>query len=203
MASTPNAPRKRPRQKRAQATVDAILDASAELLVSLGYDKLSTNKVAQRAGVSVGSLYQYFGNKESIVMALVERHTDRMLALLEDKIAEFIDAPLEDGVRSYVRAMMEAHAQDPELHKVMVQQVLHLGFEAIDGLEQRARDLVRVILEVKRDEILPQDPDLAAFVLVTTVESLAHRSFLSTSVDRNALTDEICDVVLRYLRGAS
>jgi len=201
MASTETTPRKRPRQKRAQATVDAILDATAELLVSHGYDKLSTNKVAQRAGVSVGSLYQYFGNKESLVLALVERHTEQMLGLLESNIAAFIDAPLPDGVRAYVRAMVDAHMQDPALHKVMLQQVLHLGFEHIETLEKRARQMVHAILELKRDEILPDDPELAAYVLVITVESLAHRAVLSPRLDRDALCDEICTFVLRYLYG--
>lgn len=193
-------PRKAPRQKRAQATVDAILDAAAELLVDNGYDKTSTNKIAQRAGVSVGSLYQYFPNKEAITLALVERHTERMVALLQSSIQEFIDAPLEDGLRMYVRAMIEVHAQDTAFHRVLVQQVLHLGFEKLEGVEKRARELVKFILDKKRDGLIVDDTDTAAWVLVTTVETLVHRGFLAGR-DKELIYDTVCTVALRYLFG--
>ena len=72
-------PRRRPRQARAQATVDAIIQATARVLVEDGYDRASTNRIAQAAGVSIGSLYQYFPSKEALVAALVETHVDRMM----------------------------------------------------------------------------------------------------------------------------
>ena len=65
-------PRKRPRQAQAQATVAAIVDACAQLLASGGYDALTTNAISERAGVSVGTLYEYFPNREAIVGALAE-----------------------------------------------------------------------------------------------------------------------------------
>jgi AcrR family transcriptional regulator len=201
MADATLSPRKRPRQERARATVDAILDAATELLVSVGYDKSSTNKIAQRAGVSVGSLYQYFPNKESIVIALLERHTDQMLGLLEESVAEFLDKPLAEGVRMYVRAMIETHAQDTDLHRVIVQQVLHLGFDHLDAVDRRARELVEVILEHRRAQIVPTDIGLAAWVVVTTTETLVHRAFLAGDLDMDAVHEEVCAVVLRYLFG--
>ena len=73
------APRKKPRQDRSVATVDAILDATARVLTTTGYDRASTNRVAMAAGVSVGSLYQYFPSKEALVLALIERHSSQML----------------------------------------------------------------------------------------------------------------------------
>ena len=69
-------PRRRPRQARAQATVDAIIQATARVLIEDGYDRASTNRIAQAAGVSIGSLYQYFPSKEALVAALVEEHFD-------------------------------------------------------------------------------------------------------------------------------
>lgn len=197
------APRKRPRQERAQATVEAILDAACQLLVDNGYDKTSTNKIAQRAGVSVGSLYQYFPNKEAVVLAIIERHTGRMMALLEEHVHEFLDASLEDGVRLYVRAMVERHHEDREFHRVLVQQILHLGWEHMESVERRARDLVQLILEHKRDEIVPTDTKLAAWTLVTTGESLVHRAMLAGEFDTEAVYEEICAVLLRYLFGAA
>src|ERR1700704_3271428 len=73
-------PRKRPRQHRSKATVDAILEATARVLIKHGFDGLTTNAAAAAAGVSIGSLYQYFPNKEALVAALLEQHIGQMNA---------------------------------------------------------------------------------------------------------------------------
>src|ERR1700727_158166 len=67
-------PRKAAKQARAQATVDAIVEAAAQVFESLGYAAATTNRIAERAGVSIGSLYQYFPNKDAILVALARRH---------------------------------------------------------------------------------------------------------------------------------
>src|SRR6516165_1973024 len=101
-------PRKKPRQERSQVTVEAILDATARVLCTIGYDRASTNRVALAAGVSVGSLYQYFPSKEALVAALVERHVEEMLRLVRAKIAEVSSAPLPVAVRTMIDAMFAA-----------------------------------------------------------------------------------------------
>mgnify|MGYP003597153915 FL=1 len=67
-------PRKEPKQSRARVTVEAILEATAHILTEGGYDALTTNHVAKRAGVSIGSLYQYYPSKEALVGELMDRH---------------------------------------------------------------------------------------------------------------------------------
>jgi AcrR family transcriptional regulator len=74
--------------------MDVILRATARVLRSTGYDRASTNRVALVAGVSIGSLYQYFPSKEALVAALVEQHVGQMLALVRSKLAEVAGAPL-------------------------------------------------------------------------------------------------------------
>src|ERR1700691_6490396 len=101
----PTSPRKKPRQQRSQATVECILDATARVLCSTGYDRASTNRVALAAGVSVGSLYQYFPSKEALVAALVERHVEEMTSLLKTKLAEVQAAPLASAVETMIQAM--------------------------------------------------------------------------------------------------
>jgi AcrR family transcriptional regulator len=71
----PTNPRKSASQKRSRVTVDTLLEATARVLVKQGYDRASTNRIAATAGVSIGSLYQYFPNKEALVAALVARHS--------------------------------------------------------------------------------------------------------------------------------
>lgn len=196
-------PRKRPRQRRSQATVDAIVEATARVLVEEGYDRASTNRIAKVAGVSIGSLYQYFPSKESLIHELVRRHCDRMIGMLARSIEDMREAPLDEAVRSYVRGLLAAHAMAPDLHRVLITQALHVGFDFVAAVEQRARAIVRDYLERHREAILPDDPELAAFVLVSTVESITHRVLLGRVeyLESGALEDEICAVVLRYLLG--
>ena len=107
--ATLHEPRKRPKQRRSQITVDAILEATARVLVHEGYEKASTNRIAKVAGVSIGSLYQYFPSKESLVLALIEHHCEDMLKLLVESSVKLASAPLDQAIRTYVKAMLAAH----------------------------------------------------------------------------------------------
>jgi len=198
-------PRKRPRQRRAQATVDAIVEATARILLEDGYDKTSTNRVAKRAGVSVGSLYQYFPSKEALVLEVARRHSDEMIGVLQQASIDLAGEPIPQAIRTYVKAMLAAHAVDPPLHKVMVEQVLHLGLDNIDDLQERARTLVSAYLTLHADEILPKNIEIAAFVLVSAVESVTHGAVLYAPehLDDPAFEDELCALIQRYLLGSA
>lgn len=196
-------PRKKAVQPRARATVDAILTATARLLVREGYDRASTNRIAEAAGVSIGSLYQYFPSKEALVAALLARHVEEMSELLHRAAATVVDAPLPVAVEHVVRAMLAAHAIDPKLHRVLVEQVPRVGrLERIREIEEQALGLARLFFERHRDELRGDlDPDLAPFVVVATVEALTHAAVLyrpDTLGDERMLR-EITDLVLRYL----
>src|SRR5689334_9527401 len=95
-------PRKRPRQARSKATVDTILDATTRVLVKQGFDRLSTNAVAVTAGVSIGSLYQYFPNKEALVLALIDRHVEQMNASILAELTRVAKLPIAEAVRCVV-----------------------------------------------------------------------------------------------------
>ncbi len=196
-------PRKAPKQRRSKATVEAIIEATARVLVEEGYEKASTNRIAKVAGVSIGSLYQYFPGKEALVLALVQQHCEGMLELLGRSAQSLAEAPLHTSVRTYVRSMLDAHAVDPALHQVLVTQVLHLGLDFVTEMEERARQIVRAFLELKRDEILVDNFELVSFVLVASVEATTHRAVLERPEDLKSteLEDEICALVLRYLTG--
>ena len=147
-------PRKNATQARSKATVDAILEATARILVKEGYDHASTNKVAEAAGVSIGSLYQYFPSKEELVAALIERHMDEMTCVVAEAAVRLRDAPLEVAAREIVRMMIAAHAVDPKLHRVLVEQVPRVGrLEKIEDVQTRAYAIARAYLEAHKDEI--------------------------------------------------
>lgn len=202
-ARTDTSPRKRAVQARSRATVDAILEATAHILVREGYDRASTNKVAERAGVSIGSLYQYFPGKEALVAALLERHLGEMDAVLRAALPRLAAEPIDRAARSIVRVMVEAHAVDPALHKVFVEQVPRIGkLERVEGLEREMTALVRGYLEARRDELVVRDLDLAAFIVVGVVESLTHAAVLSRQdLLGERFVEEVSAVVIRYLTG--
>ena len=183
--------------------MDAILSATAHILVKEGYDRASTNRIALEAGVSVGSLYQYFPSKEALVAALIEKHSSEMVRYLEDRAARTPpDAPLRAIVREVVHAMVEAHRVDPKLHRVVMEQVPRVGaLKRLTELDEHALLLIRGFLESRRAEIRPKNLKLAAFLLASLVEAVTHGGVLMHPeylVDLE-LVDETTDVICRYL----
>src|SRR5262249_31087629 len=120
-------PRKHASQDRSRATVDALIEATARILVREGFDKASTNRIAEKAGVSVGSLYQYFPGKEALVAAVMERHSQELMQVGRRVLAEVAALPLEQAVRKLVAAAIEAHRIDPKLHRVLAEQIPRTG----------------------------------------------------------------------------
>jgi AcrR family transcriptional regulator len=116
-------PRKLPQQERSKETVEAILIATAHILVKDGYDTASTNKIAEHAGVSIGSLYQYFPSKEAIVATLIEHHAGEMVSAIAAKLKAVWDAPIEIALCELVNACIQANKVNPQLHKVLIEQV--------------------------------------------------------------------------------
>ncbi|MHB1846660.1 MAG: TetR/AcrR family transcriptional regulator [Deltaproteobacteria bacterium] len=195
-------PRKAPRQARAQATVEAILQAATRILVQEGLEAATTNRIAELAGVSVGSFYQYFPSKEAVIFALVERHVERMQRQLEEMTTAVTDAPLEELVPTYVKAMLSAHRVDHKLHRVFSEQLPKLaGREVFQRWFEEGQALVRAALERHRERLRPADLDMAAFLLLHAVDAITHAVtiFKPRYLDRAALADEISTLVLSYL----
>src|SRR6266851_4768583 len=197
----PTIPRKSASQKRSRVTVETLLDATARVLTRHGYDRASTNRIAATAGVSVGSLYQYFPNKE----ALVARHNREMLQLLRDALREMASRDLATVMRELVRAMVDAHLVDPALHRIFAEQVPRMGQLAkIESLQRETFLLIRTYLEERRNEISVADLDSATSISVTTVESLTHEFVIhkpdALDGDRDRFIDEVTRLVVGYLR---
>jgi len=202
-------PRKTASQKRSRLTVDALVEATARILIKEGYDRASTNKIAAVAGVSIGSLYQYFPSKEALVAAVIERHAEELSQVVREALPKVAARPLEIAVRELVSAGIDAHRVNPKLHRVLAEQVPRTGrLENIEAIERRSFALVRSYLDARRDEIDIADLDVAAFICVTTVEALTHAAVLSrpdilAGEKAGQFVDEVTRLVLRYLRGSS
>lgn len=207
MPISPSAkPRRTPQQARSKATVDVILDATARVLTEVGYARASTNRIAETAGVSIGSLYQFFPSKESLVTTLRRRHAQQMRDMVRDMAASIVGRPLSEAVPLFVHAVVAAHLIDPDLHRVLDQEVprpdLMDGREDIDA---DFRGMIKAVLTLHRQEVLPDDLDLASLILMRMVDTLVHTAVLHQPAEIAAQTieREIVIVVLRYLQGTA
>lgn len=200
-------PRKGASQERSRATVDALVEATARILVKEGFDKASTNRIAEVAGVSVGSLYQYFPSKEALVVAVIERHQQKIMQTVRGELAEVLAQPVEKAVRKLVAVAVKAHRVDPKLHRVLAEQIPRVGkLEDVETFNRENYTLFRTYLESHRDELGVDDLELASFVCVTSIEALTHNAVLHYSKmlsdeTMEALIDEGARLVTGYLKG--
>ena len=207
MARTPPTnPRKNASQARSRATVDALVEATARILVRDGFEKASTNRIAEIAGVSVGSLYQYFPSKEALVAAVIERHNEEIMGIVRAALVEVADLPIEKAVRKLVTIAIEAHRINPKLHRVLAEQIPRTGqLKDVEAFNREVHTLVRTYLESRRKEMRKVDLDIATFICVSTIESVAHNTVLHGAEMLSekmvkVLVDETTRLVVGYLR---
>jgi AcrR family transcriptional regulator len=158
-------PRRSPVQGRAQATVEAILKAAAQILARHGAEAATTNAIAERAGVSVGSLYQYFANREALLNELVRRHVDAMQAVLAAALDGLQGRSLPQAVEQLVAAIVASHRVSPRLHQALHQALSHGKVDTIDRFESQLEILVCHALRMHPALDLA-DPELTATLLV-------------------------------------
>lgn len=194
-------PRKSPRQSRSEATVEVILEATAHILIEQGYGRLTTNSVASRAGVSIGSLYQYFPGKEALMAALMRSHGDEIDALFEVEIPIAMAEPLPLAVRRLVRANIEAHQLNPALHKALSALDARLMPVGWTSPVHSIVPQIAALLGVHRASVRVTNLDLAAFLSYHLVESCTHAAIVEglSTVSTKRLEDEITEALLRYL----
>src|SRR3984885_5315460 len=120
-------PRKNASQERSRLTVDALLEATARILVREGFDKASTNRIAEVAGVSVGSLYQYFPSKEALGAGLIDPAHREVMQAIQGELAEALKLSMEEAVRRLVSIAVKAHRIDPKLHRALTEQIPRVG----------------------------------------------------------------------------
>ena len=194
--------RKQPTQARAQATVEAILSAARRVLTRTGYAKFSTNRVAKTAGVSIGSLYQYFPNKRALVGAVLEDHVERRTRELLRERRKLVQMSVEQLIHRYAEWMVESHLDDLELHRILVEELPRHGLTPkISADIERAIVSIRVYLEAHASELYPRDHGLSAFIIIHTMESLTKAALARDPGMLNAeLVDAIATLITGYLK---
>jgi AcrR family transcriptional regulator len=171
----PTDPRKRPRQERARATVAAILAAAAETFAERGYAGTTTNRIARRAGVSIGSLYQYFPNKDALLAGLMEQHREQIHSVVEESTRDFEDQriPIREALRSMLGSLVELHEADPELARAIDNTAFHLH-HAVGEHRGEEHEYARWMEQVlrQRADVRQANARVMAHVVVRATEAL-------------------------------
>jgi AcrR family transcriptional regulator len=193
--------RRQPRQRRARQTVEAMLDAVVRILKREGVSAVTTNRIAEVAGVSIGSVYQYFRDKNAIYVALHQRHIEEIDRLIERTLIENAALPLDHLMRSLIEAMLEAHAVDPQLYEVMSTEVPHRPGETQD-FAVRLHGVFRLAIASRIHKFeTRRNLDKVVFVVANMVDSLSHAVVLRRPLGLSlvAAKEEAVRAVLAYL----
>jgi AcrR family transcriptional regulator len=197
-----NTARKSPQQSRSRVTVESILDGAIRVLEQEGSLALTTTRIAQAAGVSVGTLYQYFPNRKSILDALQEREFQRTLAIMQALLVDSPAGSTDELARAVIRGLFKLYAAAPELHRVLViEGLVGQAPEQVKAFDLRMVSLVRSVLSGARLECRRKNVDAAAFVAYQSVRAsmMAHLLEAPSGLDEAALTEELADLLHRYL----
>ncbi len=173
--------RKAPSQQRSRQMVELILDGAARVLADRGYSQMTTNLVAEVAGVSVGSLYQYFANKDALLQALYERHSKQMQHVATSVLTDASSRTLRQSIGAFTRALLAGHLVDIDLHRALER---YFPFAAAPPPETSGnadvRRQVHELLERHRDEISHVDLEFATWFTICTVHALVHEAVLES-----------------------
>lgn len=189
--------RKAPRQRRSQVMVDVILQAAARVLAKSGWAKFNTNEVARIAGVSIGSLYQYFPNKLALAEAIREQHLAAILQVLAGAATE--EDSLALRVERLIEGIIAAHLINPSLHRVLLDEVPLSERSAHEDFEQQYAEFYRqfVVTTLRRDSARAT---VVAVVLASAVEGVVHDAARRDQLGSDDIKLELQRLIMAYLQ---
>lgn len=190
--------RKEPRQARSRVTIEAILDASAHILGERGSAGFTTNAVAEKAGVSIGSLYQYFPDKRVLVDAVRRRHLDELLSVL--RAASDASKDRSSRVATFVDGMIAIHRRFPAAHQVLLAHASEEdGSDRLNALfEQEYREAYEGLFMANKAMEVP-DPRSAATILAAAVAGAVHEGARRDMLGSPAFRAELLMLIDAYL----
>jgi AcrR family transcriptional regulator len=197
----PKRPVRQARQARAQSTVKALLEAGARILAEGGWPAFNTNAVAMRAGVSIGSLYEYFENKQALIDAIADGHLAQGEALLAEGAARLgTITQTAELITALVEGAVMLHAHDPSLHRALSSEV-PLSSRVRERAERQRQGLTGLVAQWLASRVA--EPRIAAQLLVDTTDAVVHRWWTEDNgrlMRAERLADEFRLMLELYLR---
>lgn len=194
--------RKTPRQARSKMMVETILDATARVLVEQGFSGTTTNRIADRAGISVGSLYQYFPSREALVAAVAQRYSETMKASLELLLVQTQAENLKTALRLLLSGITNVHAADPELSRILATELPRLGdMEWRKDIALRAIAIAESLLASHPNELRDGlELKSAAFVVAKASEAvMVSIAQNNDGQDTETIEEALLDMLLLFL----
>jgi AcrR family transcriptional regulator len=197
----PDFMRKKPRQKRAEDTIDTIIEATAQVLHAEGEAGLSTNRIAERAGFGIGTLYQYFRDKDAILLAMAEKEHARIRLQVEALIKASDQQTPEENVRQVVRIVLGAFGGRPRVRRALVL----LLYKRVDLMlmSKIISDIAATIFQALRwNQNFPDPPSPMRFAILTRAVMGATRGVLVENpqlLTTQEFEDELVALILAYL----
>jgi AcrR family transcriptional regulator len=195
-------PRKSPKQERSRSLVDSAVEAATRILTRLGYDGATTNKVAETAGISIGSLYQYFPNKDALIGAVIDRQLDKYMKEIEKDFERFPDLTPEEGIEKIIRHMVSVYLGNRKLFAVLFDHTPRVQrTKNILHSRRRGAELVQAALGRHLHRMPPRDLKRASYVIVNAVMGVLLIASLDDELpyEEKALADELIDMVMGHL----
>jgi AcrR family transcriptional regulator len=198
-------PRKSPVQARSTTSVNAILEATIQVLLDVGKERLTTTRVAQRAGVSVGTLYQYFPNKSALLQAVLRQHLETVAEALEEVCREEKNSPLPQMVTKLVETFLSA-----KMRELKKSSALYSVSSDVDGAKVAREIAARLIKTMaaalaNAREPLGKDPQLVASLIQGAMSGVSHKLLESASPEKQypLLKRELILMVTAYIEASS
>jgi AcrR family transcriptional regulator len=189
--------RKQPLQKRSQETVAVILEAAARILEERGLEGYNTNAIAERGGISVGSIYQYFPNKDALTRALIARFEAELLEAAQGAMSSSDGGTLRDKLRRLIRALLDVHAGRARLNRILETEEDRLRQHSPDtSADPHLKRLVAALLSRHRSE-------LGAPVDAATIDDLIVivRAMVDAALQKEISQDAAERRILRAVEG--
>jgi len=194
--------RNAPKQERSRETVNAILEAAVRIFEREGTEAATTTRVAEVAGVSVGTLYQYFENREAIIDALQDREFERATEFMQDVLSGDATRGPREVARAVIEGLHQLYARSPALHRVLVVEGLQVTpADRVHAFDTRVVGLIRAFLAASPFHLRRDNLDAAAFVIYQSVRAtmLSRLLWSPPGLPDAAVVEELTDLVVRYL----
>ena len=197
-------PRKRPQQARAAVTLDVIYEATVQVLLVDGPQRLTTTRVAERAGVSVGTMYQYFPHKQALLYALNERYLEALADRIEAACRSCHGAPLDQMVEALIDAYRAAKTERADVTRALYRSVVELDNEALVEAFAARVDAATAAMLASAPDATFADLEGVTLALVTVVFGAVRNAFERnlTAVATDALHRQLVLMCRSYLRAA-